>query len=292
MITARALGLLLHLASNGLQGGVKSLSEVFTEGRDALYSALNELKRAGLVKTTRQVVGTRYCTVTEVTDEGFNFLESRMCNFLETRILFQQSPHNSQLTSNSILSRKLYKSTEQVREEYPNTLTIGAESVSFLGQMDMDWEDINEQRRKDKEQKRKEYAETKAKVAETKYQHRMNKQLKDWTASDMTFEFARRVQDMWHMPPWRVGNSRFAFAFADFQKKYDTTPEIELKLIDMFFGKYAHETSLNDPEKLWRMFIYQAPSMIEEARRSIVTPDDIINEEIESEASWEGILDV
>ena len=289
MITARALGLLLHLASNGLQGGVKGLYGVFTEGRDALYSALNELKMAGLVKTTKQVVGSRYCTVTVVTEEGFNFLESRLFNFLESRILLQQSPHNSPLTSNSILSRELYKSTEQVREEYPNTLKIGAESMSFLGQMDPDWDDINEQRLRDKASKRKEFAEEKAKVIEKRYQHRKTKELKDWTVSDMTFEFARRVQDMWHIPPWRVGNSRFAFAFADFQKKYDTTPEIELKLIDMFFARYVHETSLTDAEMLWRMFIKQAPSMLEAAKRQLYTDDDMVAAKEQATKSWEKL---
>lgn len=288
MISARALGLLLHLASNGLLGGVKALSGVFTEGRDALYSAMNELKRAGLVKTTNQTIGSRYCTVTEVTEDGYLFLETRMANFLKNRILFQQSPHNSPLTSNSILSNELYKSTEQVREEYPNTLEIGA-SMSFLGQMDMEWDDINEQRRIDKATHRKERDAEKLELAEKRYQHRKNKPLEDWTVSDMTFEFARRVQDMWHIPPWRVGETRFAFAFAAFQKKFDTTPEVELKLIDMFFMKYAHETSITDADLLWRMFMKQAPSMLEDAKRMLYTDDDMVAAKETANKSWEKL---
>lgn len=290
MITARALGLLMHLASNGLVGGVKALSGVFTEGRDALYSAMKELIDAGLVQRDIQTIGSRHCTVTEVTEEGYIFLETRMANFLETRTLFLQSPHNSQLTSNSILSRKLYKSTEQVREEYPNTLEIGAERMSFLGQMDTDWDDINEQRRKDKAEKTRELERKKYEQANKQYQHRGNKKIEDWTSSDMTFEFAYRVQSMWHIPPWRVGNSRFAFAFADFQKKYGTTPEIELKLIDMFFERYAHETSITDAEMLWKMFIKQAPGMLAEAQRSNYTDDDMVAASEEADKSWEGLL--
>lgn len=288
MISARALGLLSELASNGLVGGVKGLSGVFTEGRDALYSAMNELKRAGLVKTTNQTIGSRYCTVTEVTEEGYHFLETRMANFLETRILFQQSLHNSQLTSNSILSSKFTKSTEQVREEYPNTLEIGA-SMSFLGQMDMDWEDVNEQRRKDKAAKRREYEDEKAKYADKKYKHRNEKPLADWSVSDMTFEFASRVQHMWHIPPWRVADTRFAKAFAAFQKKFGTTPEIELKLIDMFFMKYAHETSITDADLLWRMFLKQAPSMIEDAKRLLYTDADMVAAKDAANKSWEKL---
>lgn len=289
MITARALGLLMHLASNGLVGGVKALSGVFTEGRDALYSALNELIRAGLVKTTRQVIGSRYCTVTEVTDEGFHFLESRMANFLETRILIQQSPHNSPLTSNSILGIDIRKSTEQVREEYTNTLAIGEKSVSFLGQMDRDWDDVNEERLRAKAEKQKEFEAEKAAYLAKRYQDRKDKELKNWTVTDMTYEFARRVEGMWNIKPWRVGNSRFAFAFADFQKKYGTTREIELKLIDMFFARYAHETSVTDGEMLWKMFIKSAPANIEEAKRQLYTDDDMVAAKESAKKSWEKL---
>ena len=288
MITARALGLLMHLASNGLVGGVKALSGVFTEGRDALYSAVNELIRAGLVKTTRQVIGSRYCTVTEVTDEGFHFLESRMANFLETRILIQQSLHNSPLTSNSILSSS-NNNTEQVGEEYTNTLSIGVESMSFLGQIEEDWDDVNEQKRRARAEKQKEYEERQASKKSDRKAHRSTKKIDDWTPMDVAYEFAFRLEGLWRIPPWRVGETRFAYALSSFRKKFNTTADIELKIMDMFFAKYAHETSITDADMMWRMFIQQAPSMVEDAKRQSYTDADMVAAKQSTNKSWEKL---
>lgn len=267
MITARALGLLTHMVSNGLVGGVKALSGVFTEGRDALYKAMNELIKAGLVKRDIQTIGSRHCTVIEVTEEGYNFLETRMANFLESRYLIQQSPLNSILTSNSIFINNIKKSTEQVGEEYKNTLKIGVEGMSFLGELDKDWDDINEQRQRDKERKQRKWEEQQKAKAKGRFHRREDKPISQWTASDITYEFASRLEQIWSIPPWRVGETRFAFAMSSFRKRYNTTPQMELKAMDLFFKKHLHEKSMDNPDKLWRMFIAQAPSLLEDVKR-------------------------
>jgi len=51
VISARALGILLEIASTGLQGGADTLSLNFKEGRDACQAALTELRKAGMIET-------------------------------------------------------------------------------------------------------------------------------------------------------------------------------------------------------------------------------------------------
>ena len=109
-------------------------------------------------------------------------------------------------------------------------------------------------------------------------------------STDMTYEFAHRVQDMFHIPPWRVSNSRFAYAYKSFRDTYGTTPDIELKIMDAFFKRYAHETSITDAEILWRMFIKQAPSMIADARRQDYTDADMVAAKEQARKSLEDLI--
>lgn len=289
MISARALGVLLHLASNPLQGGAKALSEVFTEGRDACQKAINELRDAGLVYTATYRITNGWSREIMLTEAGWSLLETRMGSPLKTRTSIQQPMLNSRLTliANSIY--KLTESTEQVREDYPNHVEIGVKTMSDTFP---DYEDMDNYRKKMRDRKQAEYNEQRSAQHAERMKVRDQNNRADWSPTDSAMEFAGRVFNMWHIKPWRVTQSRFIYALADFRKAHGTDGEIEYLLMDAFFESIAHDTKLDDAELLWKMFIKRAPSYVAEAKRKISSPDDKVHAEMQSEKSWEGLLDV
>ena len=117
MITARALGVLMEIASKELYGGAKALSEVFVEGRDACQKSLNELKAAGLTRTTKQKYSNgAYRSIIEITPAGWDLLESRISKVLESRTLCIQTESYSRLSTNSLYANKQERILDGVEE--------------------------------------------------------------------------------------------------------------------------------------------------------------------------------
>lgn len=152
-----------------------------------------------------------------------------------------------------------------------------------------DYDNLEEYRAKMMAKKKAEYNEAKLKQREEKYVSRIVRPKSAWSPSDSAFEFGYRVGKLWHIPEWRVGNSRFAFALAEFRKKYDTDGELECILMDMFFDSIRHETSINDGEILWKMFIKRAPGMVEQARAMLYSEDVMEVQKEAAKSSWEGL---
>lgn len=289
MISARALGVLLYLASNPLQGGARALTGVFTEGREACQKAINELRDAGLAHTVTYRIGNGWAREIKLTEAGWSLLESRIGMRPETRTSIQQPMLNSRLTliANSIY--KLTESTDQVREDYPNQLEIGVKPMSDAFP---DYEDLENYRKKQRDKRQAEYNQQRTDQHAQRMKVRDMNNKADWSPTDSAMEFANRVYNMWHVKPWRVTQSRFIYALADFRKVHGTDGEIEFILMDMFFATIAHDTKIDDAELLWKMFIKRAPSYVADAKRKIASPDDKVHAEMQSDKSWEGLLDV
>lgn len=291
MITHRALGLLLRMAVKGPEGGASAFSGGGMEGREAVQTAMTELRENGLIETiTNRTATGAIVKQIHITELGYDLLKVGNSvtgnQLLETRTYIPQNGLLATYTKGLIVnSLDIKKSTEQVREEESKTLEVNA--MSFLGQMDDD--DSAELREKARLQKQRDYNEAKQVMAEKKFQHRASKTPANWTVSDSASEFASRVSSMWHIKPWHVANSRFGFALAAFRKNYETNGETEIKLMDKFFASIAHETALDDGEALWKMFIKRAPSWVAEVNRTEFTDEDIETAKVDAEKSWEGI---
>lgn len=278
MITARALGIYLYLYSTGANIASESLSKVFKEGERAIGTALKELRGLGMIETKTVRIGGRIMTTSRLVEPDYWTAE--------TAVLLRQSLQNSRLIliANSI--NKLTESTNEVREGYKNVIKIGAEGMSDHFP---DYEDLENYKAKVRASRQKQYEAEKQEKAEQRMLARDPKNRAGWTITDSAFEFAYRVHNLFHVKPWRVGTSNFIGAFDKFRKSYGTDGEVEYVLMDMFFSSIADDTSLNDAEKLWRMFIKRAPSMVEEARMRLVTDDDIVNAKANAEDSWKGL---
>ena len=291
MITARALGVLMEIASKELYGGAKALSEVFVEGRDACQKSLNELKAAGLTRTTKQKYSNgAYRSIIEITPAGWDVLETRISEVLKTRSLCIQSQSYSRLSTNSLFADKQERVPDVVGEEtfIKVDLKTGGE-MTFLGQMDSDPEEVQERLQKDRARRTAEYQEAKLKKHEDLVNSLQSQSPVLWSADKSSTEFVRRLEDMWHVKPWTVAKSRFKIAFANARKAHGTDGELELLMMDRYFSQLAHETHINDPEHIWKRFVSQFGSLAIDCRRASVTDEDLETAKVSAEKSWEGI---
>lgn len=279
----------MQISSGGLRGGAEALSEVFGEGRDACQKALTDLRNLGLIETrTQRYHNGAYRSSTELTEAGWEFLETRISKTLKTRSLYSGDLVNSRLSTNSILSKKQTEYTEQVRDEeiYQKVeLTAGGQMSDFPQAYDPD--DIDRARSRAYQDKH----EAKQEQIIKKHQ-KMKKRSMDptaWSPTDSSFEFADRMFNLWHVEPWSVTKSRFRFALDDARATYGTNGTLECLMMDRYFSQIAHQTSLTNPEIIWKRFIQQFEALAIEARRATVTPQQLEQELIDAEKSWEGL---
>ena len=274
MITARSLGTYLYLVTTGANISADDLSDFFPEGRKAFLKSLKELRDLGLIETKRAVINGKYVTYSEIVDIDFGSPKMEL--------LSQQNMQNSILNIIAYLAKKQTESTRDTSEDFTNVIKIGR-TVDFYE------EDIAEERRKDQVRKHKEKIEMKQKRHdEQRMQRRNPNNTSAWSPTDIGFEFAERVFNLMHIKPWQVTRSRFIYALADKRKEYGTTGDIEKIMIDLYFMQISHDKSLTDPEIVWKRFILQFGNLLVEAKRTMVTPDEIetIKEESQSGREW------
>ena len=291
MITARALGVLMEIASKELYGGARALSEVFVEGRDACQKSLNELKAAGLTRTTKQKYSNgAYRSIIEITPAGWDVLETRISEVLKTRSLCIQSQSYSRLSTNSLYADKQERVPDGVGgETFVKVDFKAGGEMTFLGQMDNDPDEVQERIQKDRARRASEYQEAKLKKHQDSVTSLQSQSPALWSADKSSTEFVRRLEDMWHVKPWTVAKSRFKIAFANARKTHGTDGELELLMMDRYFSQLAHETHINDPEHIWKRFISQFGSLAIDCRRANVTDEDLETAKVSAEKSWEGI---
>jgi DNA-binding PadR family transcriptional regulator len=281
----------MEIASKELYGGAKALSEVFVEGRDACQKSLNELKAAGLTRTTKQKYSNgAYRSIIEITPAGWDVLETRISEVLKTRALCIQTQSYSRLSTNSLYADKQERVPDGVGEEtfVKVDLKAGGE-MTFLGQMDSDPDDVQERLQKDRARRTAEHQEAKLKKHQDLVTALQSQSPALWSADKSSTEFVRRLEDMWHVKPWTVAKSRFKIAFANARKTHGTDGELELLMMDRYFSQLAHETHINDPEHIWKRFISQFGSLAIDCRRANVTDEDLALARAEAEKSWEGL---
>ena len=98
MISTRAFAIYLYLLHVEPTISARALSRDFKEGRDAIAAALRELRRIGLLETKKVNIQGRIMTISKVV-EAYYWTP-------ETRLLLQQSPLYSLLSTNSLFSKK------------------------------------------------------------------------------------------------------------------------------------------------------------------------------------------
>jgi hypothetical protein len=146
------------------------------------------------------------------------------------------------------------------------------------------------------EQDRLEWKLKQEKKSRAQFKARSSKPNKEtWTPTDMSFEFADRIQEFWHIEPWRVTKTRFRQILADYRRKFDTNGRIEFVMMDRFFES-EEISKFTDANHLMMRFFYRYSKLLTfvESRGYLKSENEAIEDfkkELEmAQASW-GWLD-
>jgi len=263
VISAKALVVLEEIAITPLHGAARGISKKIGMGRESVQNAITVLRREGLVETVTYKTGAHaFGRILRPTQEGYHVLKTR------TSTLLNELNSNLILNDYSFISKKRV-SGEARREE--ETM----DDWHSLGQVEQDPEEIAELRRREKDRRDREYREMRAAKAEAGMTARANRTPANWTVDNSVYEFASRMV-RWDIAPWESSRSVFKVAFAKARKTYGTTGDVELKMMDVFFGRLDHEKKMHDPDIVWRLFIRDFGSLLATVEQSAVTPDDIV----------------
>ena len=271
-LSARALGVLTYLHATGSTISAERLSQVFTEGREAMRTALSELREYNLISTTQERVGNRIITVTRLVEPSLWAPE--------TRLLIQQTQQNSNLalSTYSFISKKEYireRMGEEMIDDYdPSPMYLEPEERAELA-------------RKNRERQQAAFRELKEQQAQERIQTKASKKPEHWSSDDSAYHFAQRVELNWHIKPWLTARTRFKAAFGQARKTYGTTGDQEMKMMDIFFDALEHQRNMDDPEIIWKAFIKQFPTLLSDVLRTTVTEEDKQRAREIADAQWE-----
>jgi hypothetical protein len=215
----------------------------------------------------------------------------------ETAVLIQHTPLYSLLRTNSLYSYKQEIVAGEARDEYIQVdLKTGGE-MSFPREYDdsavpFDPDDMTEFARKSRERRQKAYNEIKQEQFDIRIKDKSTRDPFDWSPQQSCDEFVKRCNDLWHVQPWTMNKSRFNIAFSNARKAYGTKGDLELKMMDLYFSQIKDRTDINQPEHVWKRFITQFSNLQTEARRLMITTDDMVTETIKAEKSLEWLDNV
>jgi hypothetical protein len=250
-LSARALGLLVFIATRETNISAESLKEHFKEGRDAVSSALKELRINQLIKTSRGKAGNYFYTQTLITDQGKDYLETH----LRIKVL-QKILHVSVIEYVNIelqVRRGAKKLNSELNTELdPNSAEYQEKALKIFEASQVI---KNEKRIKQRSLKAKE----------------------DWTPSDSGYEFEQKISNIWSIPPWSVTESRFIPALASARRKHKTDGQIESDMMDLYLiddGWLKHQTG----DRLWKGFIRRFSDLAQTAK--LKRPRDYTEEEL------------
>lgn len=264
---ARDIAILEEIALTPSHGAAKGISKKLDEGRDAVQTSINNLRKAGYLETvTIPMKNGRVVKDIRITVAGNQFLETRTYTLLK------------KLNSNLLLNTNSYL-------YLPNS-----ETSSRKGKKEMEYYDSPEEedlaRQKHEARKAQEKVDAYNRRKETRMKRRDHRNSDKWTVTDSSFEFANRMHNIFHIAPFKLTESKLRFALAKKREAHGTNGTIEMKMMDIFFSKIAHDKTITDPNKVWAMFILQFAPLLEQVKADTVTEYDIETARVEAEKGW------
>ena len=280
-LSPKALGLLVQIYLEGAPGGAEGLAKTFSVGVKYVLSGLKELRSMGLVDTIKgKGSNGQFWAELNVTEEGVKFCED-MVNRMPKRSAEPHAILGSSISQNSYLADTPYskgansvkRRTNGVRSKKKyKTMEV---NVNDFGGTPMDPDDLAELKAKDKKRKQEEKIAAKQAKVDQRAQDRNTRTVEDWTVQDSVSYFAEEVGKFWHLPKYQMDKRTFFFAFKNFHDSYGTNGPIEKEMIDRYILSIKQDTSIVDPEHIWRRFIKMAPSFVADARRASVSDEHL-----------------
>ena len=276
-LSLRARAVLMYFVNSDMTISAERLTMEVAEGRDAILTALKELRDGGFILTRKERVGNRVVTVSYVTESGF--LEAGSWG-LKIPLQIQQNQQNSiiQVLTNSAINIKRVTIAGRLGDE-----TMGYDFFDKTSNSEA--LEREAERAKNIVAKRQEYNDAKMRYHEVLSNSKDNREVKDWTVKDSVIEFASQMSNRWDIKPWSMSGSRFFEALGSARKKYDTNGVIEREMMLLFFTQLKLNKE-SDGEKLWKLFISRFSELSNQARLQIVSPELMERAMASAEEQW------
>jgi len=284
-ISAKAYGFLVAIYQHGLNISAESMMVHFKIGRRSALSGLKELRINGYIETTTQRVDNRLMKSSKITKKAEKFLfgvprfvKSHNVTIDASNRLIKQNS-----TYSTVISNK--HSLAAPKEEF-TTIEIEVNDMAWGGLFDPTSDptaELKEELAKDKKAKKAESkaASDKRKSEQTKVRRELQGERKtfrernlieDWRVVDVCYEFADRIDQHFHIEPWKVNQSQFSGALAGLRSRLGTNGELEVAVMDIFFHQ-INIKDYKDAEVLWRLFISRFASLIGEVKMGQVSEE-------------------
>lgn len=249
------------------------------------FKRIEEARVNGYIKTEKQRINNRIITVSKLTPKAEKamfgipvFVESGNRTPVSRNRLIKQNNKYSTVISNK-------HSLAEPKEEF-KVMEIEVENMSWGGLFDPTSDptaELKDELAKDKKLKR---AESKAvsdkkKLEQTQVRRelqgerrtfRERNEVADWRVVDVCYEFADRIDQHFHIEPWKVNQSQFSGALAGLRSRLETNGELEVAVMDIFFQQ-INIKDYKDAEVLWRLYISRFASLIGEVKMSQVSEE-------------------
>lgn len=275
-------GVYVYLVHSGDTISADRLAVVFNEGRKVFLPVLLELRKLGLIVTTREVVNGKYVT------------KSYLNGSPKKELLLQLCQHNSQLANtlyslitnciNSFANCRTEVRQKEKEETRVLEVSMGGWDNLFSSDNSIDRDEYLRESEKAARKKKEDYEEAKSKVVKKNNLYRSDLPVSQWSPKHVCQEFSNRIWTM-HIKPWNVNASDFVKAMGTTRNKYGTDGEVELRVMELFFVR-IDLSKYSEPEHLWRLFLKMFPTLLSTVRLNQIASKSIKDSAEEDDKFW------
>jgi hypothetical protein len=288
-----ALAIYIYMLTKGEVLAAEKIVELgeLKYGKHATRTALRELKAMNLIWSKRQPQASgRWATI-----QGFSLpdrwlldgvLHQDPSNGIYTLLVSLYSFYSSKANITNIATTTISSSIANTlnsyaypkmnfgKEKNKNIINIGGSTVSFeFSADDLEYEQEKARDKvKGKAQKNQDYKDEKAVLNKKRKKARSERPVSDWDTLDVAREFANRLHNRFDLPPWEMSETRFVYALGLAEKKHDSNPELELKMMDLHLAEPLVR-GMKNPTAIAMLFVKNYGSLLERAKYQHVSKE-------------------
>ena len=121
--------------------------------------------------------------------------------------------------------------------------------------------------------KKARFAKQQTEIATRRKVERYKNERKDWSETDLCYEFAFRLSSF-HIPPWDIVQTNFLPALIKARLKHNVSADV-IYLMILKYQEIVDFNQFNTGDKLWRNFIFRFSQLADIVRAQYSTPEEI-----------------
>jgi hypothetical protein len=263
------------------------MMEHFKVGRRSALSGLSELRDKSYIVTTKERIGNKIITVSRLTEKANRcFFGSVTSQVVESHNVtpVTSNEHISSTSSTTVISKNTISTKSRVdleTEEFEVKDMSGwgglfspssGPDQDLVNEINKHKENIKSEREELQRKAKEAWQNTKSELNVGRRLTRQEKPRNEWKIPDVCYEFADRIDQYFHIAPWKVNQSQFSGALGGLRKRFDTNGEVEVAVMDLFF-KQININEYKDAEVLWRLYISRFGSLVGQVVMSLPTEE-------------------